>query len=121
MKKFLKPSALATVLFLMLQGLGTEKSSAVEPTRFDFNGNLTNTSGQFNGVSDSKISYVNPLQIGGTAYYPLRDNSDAEADTGAKQLVDDFTVEPTVVPGDSQLVKQTLNNLTEYLNGLNEK
>lgn len=36
MKKFLKPSALATVLFLLLQGLGTEKSSAVEPTRFDY-------------------------------------------------------------------------------------
>jgi hypothetical protein len=269
MRKFLKPSALATVLFLLLQGLGTERSRSAEPTRVEFNGSLTNTSGQFNGVSDSNLSYVtennrtavsfsslenvrfpmglsnsldsqrlrfrirfkispdsqgkigvgriflfgnarhhshlpgfrmdirsdgesmylsqsvgdglgsddrqgelgvvlpnkwyevvatleldreaprvvyifddqqqfhelfveegfslanfrnhlssvNPLQIGGTAYYPLGDTSDAEADTGAKLLVDNFIVEPTVVPGNSQLVKQTLNDLTAHVNG----
>ena len=58
MRKFLKPSALATVLFLLLQGLGTERSRSAEPTRVDFNGSLTNTSGQFNGVSDSNLSYI---------------------------------------------------------------
>ena len=30
MRKLLKPSVLATVLFLLLQGLGTQRSSAVE-------------------------------------------------------------------------------------------
>ena len=63
------------------------------------------------------LSSVNPLQIGGTAYYPLGDTTDAEADTGAKLLVDDFIVEPTVVPGDLQLVRQTLNDLTAHVNG----
>ena len=63
------------------------------------------------------LSSVNPLQIGGTAYYPLGDTTDAEADTGAKLLVDDFIVEPTVVPGDLQLVKQTLIDLTAHVNG----
>ena len=30
MKKFLKPSALAAVLFLLLQGLGTERAEAMQ-------------------------------------------------------------------------------------------
>ncbi|MDE0571448.1 MAG: DUF5011 domain-containing protein, partial [Verrucomicrobiales bacterium] len=63
------------------------------------------------------LSSVSPLQIGGTAYYPLGDTGDAEADTGAKLLVDNFIVEPTVAPGDLQLVKQTLNDLTAHVNG----
>jgi hypothetical protein len=269
MRKFLKPSALATVLFLLLQALGTERSRSAEPIRVDFNGSLTDASGQFDGIPDSNLSYVtennrtavsfsgleyvrfpmalsnslgsqrlrfrirfkispdsqgnigegriflfgnerqhsnlpgyrmdirsdgeamylsqsvgdglgsddrqgelgavlpnkwydivatleldreaprvvyifddqqqfhellveegfslagfrnhlssvSPLQIGGTAYYPLGDTDDSEDDTGANLLVDHFIVEPTVAPGDLQLVKQTLNDLTAHVNG----